>query len=171
MFNNTFGFRCMTSSANEQQSQPTIGDTDPYAAPGMATSNSVGNGAFESLNSGFWGIPPNADLDEWSSFLGSQQIQPQFATPPTLPSQSVHLPISRGGDPSVPSSTTSSSLSSLQQQQQQQQVLLHNDGNDVNMFAINNNGGGRRASTTFNNSSSGGNNSSTDNSTVPLAYY
>ncbi|CAG8566488.1 3410_t:CDS:2 [Funneliformis mosseae] len=179
MFNNTLGFRYMASNANEPQSQPAIGDTDPYAAPGMATNHSVGNSAFESLNSGFWGIPHNADLDEWSSFIGSQQLQSQFASPPTLPSQSAHLPISRGGVPSVPSSTTGAS--SLQHHQQQQ-VLIHNDGNDVNMFAdnhtltsgsagMNNNGGGKRASTTFNNSSSGGNSSGTDNSTVPLAYY
>ncbi|RIA97460.1 fungal-specific transcription factor domain-containing protein [Glomus cerebriforme] len=173
MFNNTLGFRYMTSNTNDPQNQPTIGDTDPYAAPGMATNNGVGNNTFEPINSGFWGIPHNADLDEWSSFLGSQYASP------TLPSQSAHLPIPRRV-PSITSSTTGS-LSSLQRQRQQQ-ILLHNDGNDVNMFADNhplisdvvgiNNNGGKRASTSFNNSSNNGNNSGTgDNSTVPLAYY
>jgi hypothetical protein len=174
MFNN-LGFRYMASNANDPQNQPTIGDTDPYAAPGMASNNNTGNSALE-LNSGFWGIPHNADLEEWSSFLGSQQLQ-QFASP-ALPSQSAHLPIPRSRITSIPSSTTGSSLL----QRQQQQVLLHNDGNDVNMFADNhplisdvvsiNNNGGKRSSTSFNNSGNGGNNGGTgDNSAVPLAYY
>ncbi|GES94572.1 Zn(2)-C6 fungal-specific transcription factor [Rhizophagus clarus] len=172
MFNNTLGFRYITSNTNDPQNQPTIGDTDPYAAPGMATNNSVGNNTFEPLNSGFWGIPHNADLDEWSSFLGSQYASP------TLPSQSTSLPIPRR----IPSiSSSAGSLSSLQRQQQQQ-VLLHNDGNDVNMFADNHplisdvmgisNSGGKRVNTSFNNSNTGGANSGTgDNSTVPLPYY
>jgi hypothetical protein len=69
----------MTSNTNDPQNQPTI---DPYAAPGMATNNSVGNNTFEPLKgkgeyekereirkgkgntkgSGFWGIPHNANL-------------------------------------------------------------------------------------------------------------
>ncbi|UZO15338.1 uncharacterized protein OCT59_006766 [Rhizophagus irregularis] len=38
--------RHMTSNTNDPQNQPTI---DPYAAPGMATNNSVGNNTFEPL--------------------------------------------------------------------------------------------------------------------------
>ncbi|UZO29776.1 uncharacterized protein OCT59_023235 [Rhizophagus irregularis] len=127
MFNNTLGFRYMTSNTNDPQNQPTIGDTDPYAAPGMATNNSVGNNTFEPLNSGFWGIPHNANLDDWTSFLGSQYASP------TLPSQPTNLPI-----PRISSiSSSAGSLSSLQRQQQQQHVLLHSDGNDVNMRQFN----------------------------------
>ncbi|CAB4478005.1 unnamed protein product [Rhizophagus irregularis] len=36
----------MTSNTNDPQNQPTI---DPYAAPGMATNNSVKNNTFEPL--------------------------------------------------------------------------------------------------------------------------
>ncbi|CAB5211347.1 unnamed protein product [Rhizophagus irregularis] len=82
---NSFGSRYMTSNTNDPQNQPTI---DPYAAPGMATNNSVRNNTFELLKgkgeyerereirkekgirkgkgntkgSGFWSIPHNANL-------------------------------------------------------------------------------------------------------------
>ncbi|CAG8560197.1 7561_t:CDS:2 [Cetraspora pellucida] len=113
MFNNPFGYRYITSSTTDQQNQHTIGGTDPYAAPGVvSTNNRIGNETISSLSSGFW-LSSNTDLDERSSYFGSQQMQQSaspFSSPPTLHSQPQSL---------------------------MQMPLLHDDGNDVNMFADN----------------------------------
>ncbi|CAG8778938.1 10994_t:CDS:1, partial [Racocetra persica] len=113
MFNNTFGYRYITSATADQQNQHTIGGTDPYAAPGVvSTNNRIGNETISSLSSDFW-LSSNTDLDERSSYFGSQQMQQSaspFSSPPTLHSQPQPL---------------------------MQMPLLHDDGNDVNMFADN----------------------------------
>ncbi|CAG8790450.1 15269_t:CDS:2 [Gigaspora margarita] len=113
MFNNPFGYRYITSSTADQQTQHTMGGTDPYAAPGVvSTNNRIGNDTINSINSDLW-FSQNAELNERSSYFGSQQMQQSvspFSSPPSLHSQPQAL---------------------------MQIPLLHDDGNDVNMFADN----------------------------------
>ncbi|CAG8600276.1 11594_t:CDS:2, partial [Acaulospora colombiana] len=174
MFNNSFGFRNISSlSSNaDPQNQP-VGDTDPYAAPGMVG----GNGStLDPLSTGLWNFPSNANLDEWTTYFSSQQMQPNLAfSSPPIPSQPPIIQVPR--------------VSSMPLQQHD--MLLHNDGNDVNMFADNHplisnvmsgNGkgnNGNRGETGSNpgfdggtslSSRSGGKNGVKDKSTVPLTY-
>ncbi|CAG8528580.1 13543_t:CDS:2 [Acaulospora morrowiae] len=70
MFNNTFGFRNVSSISSDADPQnQAVGDTDPYAAPGMV---------------GLWNIPQSANLDDWTTYL---QQNVTFSSPPPLPSQ------------------------------------------------------------------------------------
>ncbi|CAJ0889825.1 3600_t:CDS:2 [Entrophospora sp. SA101] len=141
MFNNPFSFKYITSNTTNPRDQKPIGVTDPYGAPGMvssSTNNTVAtttpNDFQASLNTNtstpnLWGLPHNADLNEWSSYFGSQESQHGSGVTytPTLPSQQTPLQIQQQGG-------GRGRISNLPLQPQRQ-ILLHNDGSDVNMYA------------------------------------
>ncbi|CAG8548847.1 3855_t:CDS:2 [Paraglomus occultum] len=136
---------------------------DPFATPGAATAgaNNNGNGVFNaSIASGYWEIPPSADLEEWTAYVNNQHLRQSGGI--TYASQGLQ-------STRMQTSNTNGIFAS-------QQRLMSNDGNNINMYGNGNqlmpniltlqNGEGRSAGGYSGNGGNGAN-----DSTVPLIYY